>query len=86
MIHWVYTAILCPRLLYATVVWWPGVRKRTAIATLEHVRALMLRGALDAMQTTLVAAIGMLFGIELLQQAVLAAVAAAAHRLRRELK
>ncbi|XP_036146028.1 uncharacterized protein LOC118646684 [Monomorium pharaonis] len=59
MVHWIYTAILRRRLLYASVVWWPKVLGKTAKLTLEHVRALVLRGALGAMRTTPVAAMGM---------------------------
>nr|XP_012218828.1 PREDICTED: RNA-directed DNA polymerase from mobile element jockey-like [Linepithema humile] len=83
MIHWIYTAILRPRLTYAAVVWWTKVQKKTAKVALEHVRALILRGALGAMVTTPVAA---MFGIEPFHQVVVAAAAMAAYRLRCELK
>ncbi|XP_036138900.1 uncharacterized protein LOC118644432 [Monomorium pharaonis] len=84
IVHWIYTAILRPRLLYASVVWWPRVLKKTAASALEHIRALVLRGALGAMRTTPVAAMGMLLGIEPLDRVVVAAAAAAAYRLRCE--
>nr|XP_012234565.1 PREDICTED: uncharacterized protein LOC105679231 [Linepithema humile] len=64
MIHWIYTAILRPRLTYAAVVWWTRVQKKTAKVALEHVRALILKGALGAMVTTPVAAMGVMFGIK----------------------
>nr|XP_012217684.1 PREDICTED: uncharacterized protein LOC105669363 [Linepithema humile] len=86
MIHWIYTAILCPRLTYAAVVWWTRVQKKTAKVALEHVRALILRRALGAMVTTPVAAMGVMFGIEPFHQVVVAAAAMAAYRLRCELK
>ncbi|XP_036138478.1 uncharacterized protein LOC118644325 [Monomorium pharaonis] len=86
MVYWIYTAILRPRLLYASVVWWPRVLGKTAKLTLEHVRALVLRGALGAMRTTPVAAMGMLLGVEPLDRVVVAAAAAAAYRLRCESK
>ncbi|XP_067214128.1 uncharacterized protein [Linepithema humile] len=86
MIHWIYTAILRPRLTYAAVVWWTRVRKKTAKVALEHVKALILRGALGAMVTTPVAAMGVMFGIEPFHQVVVAAAALAAYRLRCELK
>nr|XP_012217316.1 PREDICTED: RNA-directed DNA polymerase from mobile element jockey-like [Linepithema humile] len=86
MIHWIYTAILRPRLTYAAVVWWTRVQKKTAIVALEHVRALILRGALGAMVTTPVAAMGVMFGIKPFHQVVVAAAATAAYRLRCELK
>jgi len=86
MVHWIYTAIVRLRLLYAAVVWWPRVRQKGAIAALEHVRALVLRGALGAMRTTPVAAMGILLGIKLLHKTVIAAAAAAAHRLRCKFK
>ncbi|XP_036148077.1 uncharacterized protein LOC118647380 [Monomorium pharaonis] len=86
MVHWIYTAILRPRLLYASVVWWPKVLGKTAKLTLEHVRALVLRGALGAMRITPMAAIGMLLGVEPLDWVVVAAAATAAYRLRCESK
>ncbi|XP_036148374.1 uncharacterized protein LOC118647462 [Monomorium pharaonis] len=69
MVHWIYTAILKPM---------------TAKLALEHVRALVLRGALGAMRTTPVVAMGMLLGVEPLDRVVVAAAAAAAYRLRCE--
>ncbi|XP_067215185.1 uncharacterized protein [Linepithema humile] len=85
MIHWIYTAILRPRLTYAAVVWWTRVRKKTAKVALEHVRALILREALGAMVTP-VAAMGEMFGIKPFHQVVVAAAAMATYHLRCELK
>ncbi|XP_039303927.1 uncharacterized protein LOC113003211 [Solenopsis invicta] len=64
-----------------SVLWWPRARKKAAVVALEHIRALILRGALGAMRTTLVAAMGILLGIEPLHQVVVGAAAIAAHRL-----
>ena len=86
MVIWIYTAILRPRLLYASVVWWPRVQKSSARIKLEHTRALILRGALGAMRTTPVAAMGTLLGIGPLHLEVIAAAAMTAHRLRCERK
>ncbi|XP_067204590.1 uncharacterized protein [Linepithema humile] len=86
MIHWIYTAILCPRLTYAAVVWWTRVQKKSAKVALEHVRALILRGVLGAMVTTPVTAMGVMFGIEPFHQVVVAAAAVATYRLRCKLK
>ncbi|XP_067216164.1 uncharacterized protein [Linepithema humile] len=86
MIHWIYTAILRPRFTYAAIVWWTRVQKKTAKVALEHVRALILRGALGAMVTTPVAAMDVMFGIKPFHQVVVAAAAVATYRLRCELK
>ena len=86
MILWIYTAILRPRLLYASVVWWPRIQKSSAKIMLEHTRALVLRGALGAMRTTLVAAMGALLGVGPLHYEVMAAAVMTAHRLRCEQK
>ncbi|XP_067207666.1 uncharacterized protein [Linepithema humile] len=86
MIHWIYTAILRPRLTYAAIVWWTRVQKKTVKVALEHVKALILRGALGAMVTTPVAAMSVMFGIEPFHQVVVAAAAVATYRLRCELK
>ncbi|XP_011699563.1 PREDICTED: uncharacterized protein LOC105456897 [Wasmannia auropunctata] len=74
--------LLRPRLLYAAVVWWPRVQVSEARASLECVRALILRGALGAMRTTPVATMGLLLGIEPLHLSIVAATAATAYRLK----
>ncbi|XP_029679486.1 uncharacterized protein LOC115245344, partial [Formica exsecta] len=79
--YWIYTAILRPSLLYAAVLWWPRVQLASAKISLEHLRALILRGALGAMRTTPIAAMGVLLGIEPLCHTVVAAAASAAYRL-----
>ena len=84
MVHWIYSAILRPRLLYAAVVWWPRVQKVAARVALEHVRALILRGALGAIGTTPVAAMGILLNVEPFHLSIVAAAALAAHRLQCE--
>jgi len=56
------------------------------MAALEHIRALVLRGVLGSMRTTPVVAMGILLGIKPLHKVVIAAAAAAAHRLKCELK
>ncbi|XP_018366585.1 PREDICTED: uncharacterized protein LOC108763443 [Trachymyrmex cornetzi] len=81
---WLYSAVLRPRLLYAAVVWWPRTQLTETRASLERVRALILRGALGAMRTTPVAAMGVLLGIEPLHLVIVAAVAATAYRLKCE--
>ncbi|XP_025996074.1 uncharacterized protein LOC105202882 [Solenopsis invicta] len=86
MVCWIYTAILRPRLNYAAVVWWPRARKKAAVVALEHIRALILRGALGAMRITPVTAMGILLGIEPLHQVVVGTAAIAAHRPVCELK
>ncbi|KAL6418989.1 hypothetical protein ACFW04_011475 [Cataglyphis niger] len=82
MIYWIYSAILRPRLLYAAVVWWPRIQLASAKVSLEHLRALILRGALEAMKTTPIAAMEMLFSIEPLCHMVVSAAALAAYRLK----
>lgn len=55
-----------------------------AIMTLKHIKALILRGVLDAMQITPVAKMGMLHRVA--SSGDLAVITAAAHRLACELK
>ncbi|XP_011698268.1 PREDICTED: uncharacterized protein LOC105456144 [Wasmannia auropunctata] len=81
-VFWVYTAVLRPRLLYAAVVWWPRVQVAEARTSPERVRAFILRGALGAMRTTPVAAMGLLLGIEPFHLSIVAAAAATAYRLK----
>ncbi|XP_029668327.1 uncharacterized protein LOC115238541 [Formica exsecta] len=59
MVYWIYTAILRPKLLYAAVVWWPRIQLALAKISLEHLMALILRGA---MRTTPTAVMGVLLG------------------------
>ncbi|XP_018303554.1 uncharacterized protein [Mycetomoellerius zeteki] len=81
---WLYSAVLQPRLLYAAVVWWPRTQQTEARVSLERVRALFLKRALDAIRTTPVAAMGVLLGIEPLHLAIVAAAAVTAYRLKCE--
>lgn len=64
--------------------------KKTTMVALKHVRALILKGVLDAMRITPIVAMGILIEIEPSgmkhHQAVMGAVAAATHRLAYELK
>ncbi|KMQ88926.1 lian-aa1 retrotransposon protein [Lasius niger] len=84
MVYWIYSAILRPRLLYAAVIWWSRAQKVAARVALEHVRALILRGALGAIRTTPVVAMGVLFDVEPFHLPIVAAAARAAHRLQCE--
>ncbi|XP_018314104.1 uncharacterized protein [Mycetomoellerius zeteki] len=83
-VFWLYSAVLRPRLFYAAVVWWPRIQQTEARSSLERVRAFFLRGALGAMRTTPVAAMGVLLGIEPLHLAIVAAAAVTAYRLKCE--
>lgn len=49
---WLYRAILLPRLLYASVVWWPRVEKGEAKNLLRSLQGNYLRAVTGSMETT----------------------------------
>ncbi|XP_071577352.1 uncharacterized protein [Temnothorax nylanderi] len=49
---WLYRAVLLPRLLYASVIWWPRTRKVEARNLLKSLEGSYLRAAVGAMKTT----------------------------------
>ncbi|XP_077256495.1 uncharacterized protein LOC143894228 [Temnothorax americanus] len=49
---WLYKAVLLPRLLYASVIWWPRTEKGKAKNLLKSLQGSYLRAAVGAMRTT----------------------------------
>ena len=61
---WISTAILCPRLNYASMVWWSRLKQKTVIATLERLRGVILRGITGASKSLPKTALGALMGLK----------------------
>ena len=61
---WIFAAILRPQLTYASIVWWSRVKQKTAMARLERLRGLILRGITGASKSSPTTALGTLMGLE----------------------
>ena len=61
---WIFTAILRPRLTYASIVWWSRFKQKTAMARLERLRGLILRGITGASKSSPTMALRVLMGLE----------------------
>ena len=52
MIHWIYSAIVRPRITYASLVWWPKTKERGAQDKLEKLQRLATLSITGAMRST----------------------------------
>lgn len=52
MIHWIYTVIVRPRVVYAALVWWPKTKQSTAQKKLEKLQRLACMAMTGAMRST----------------------------------
>lgn len=52
MIHWIYTAIVRPRITYASLVWWPKTKVKYAQKKLEKLQRLAAISITGAMRST----------------------------------
>ena len=50
--HWIYSAIIVPRLTFASIVWWSRTLLSTACEKLDRVQALFLRGITATRRST----------------------------------
>ena len=78
---WIFKAILRPRLTYASIVWWSRVKQKAAMARLERLRGLILRGITGASKSSPTMALGALIGIEPLHLTIAAEASKAAWRI-----
>ncbi|XP_071572363.1 uncharacterized protein [Temnothorax nylanderi] len=79
---WLYRAVLLPRLLYASVIWWPRARKVEAKNLLKSLQGSYLRAAVGAMKTTPTEALEIALCIPPLDLAVEHAARNTAYRLK----
>ncbi|XP_062715525.1 uncharacterized protein LOC134291594 [Aedes albopictus] len=52
MIHWIYTAIIRPRIIYASLVWWTKTKEKCSIKKLEKLQRLATVCTTGAMRST----------------------------------
>ena len=78
---WIFTAILRPRLTYASIAWWSRVKQKTAMARLERFRGLIIRGITGALKSSPTTALGTLMGLEPLHLTTIAEAGKAAWRI-----
>ena len=81
MLHWIYTAVVKPVVLYVTVVGWERARLKTAMNRLIHIQRLPCRDIMGAMRTTPSMAPKTLLNLSPLQLEVKGVAMPAAHRL-----
>ncbi|XP_071577346.1 uncharacterized protein [Temnothorax nylanderi] len=79
---WLHRAVLLPRLLYASVIWWPRTRKVEAKNLLKSLQGSYLRAAVGAMKTTPTEALEIALCIPPLDLAVEHAARNTAYRLK----
>lgn len=63
MVRWIYKAIVVPQLIYASVVWWPALRRATNRKALDRVYRLTGLGITGALSTTPTLALGALVNL-----------------------
>ncbi|XP_057333529.1 uncharacterized protein LOC130672801 [Microplitis mediator] len=63
LVRWIYTAILIPQLTFASVIWWPAIRRDVNIKALNKVYRLALLGITGAFKTTPTLAMGALLNV-----------------------
>ena len=79
---WLYKAVLLPRLLYASVIWWPRTEKVEAKNLLKSLQGSYLRAAVGAMRTTPTEALEIALCVPPLDLAVVNSARNTAYRLR----
>ncbi|XP_062715575.1 uncharacterized protein LOC134291616 [Aedes albopictus] len=83
MIHWIYTAIVRPRITYASLVWWPKTKEKCAIKKLGKIQRLAAVSTTGAMRSTPTNALDAMLNILPLHQYVQLEAEKAAIRLKR---
>jgi hypothetical protein len=63
VLHWLYTAVVRPRILYGSVVWWPSLDKAYVRGSLAKLQRLACLGITGAMRTTPSAALNIILGL-----------------------
>ncbi|XP_074112183.1 uncharacterized protein LOC141535918 [Cotesia typhae] len=63
MVKWIYEAILVPQIIYASVVWWPALKRATNIKALNKVYRLAILGITGSMKKTPTLAMGALLNV-----------------------
>ncbi|XP_057332064.1 uncharacterized protein LOC130671935 [Microplitis mediator] len=65
LVKWIYMAILIPQLTFASVIWWPAIRRDVNIKALNKVYRLALLGIIGEFKTTPTLAMGALLNVVL---------------------
>lgn len=86
MIHWIYSAIVKPRIIYASLVWWPKTKQQTAQIKLNKLQRLAITSITGAMSSTPSKALEALLNLLPLHQFIQLDAVKAALRLKRSMK
>lgn len=82
MVHWLYTRVVRPAIMYAALVWWPKVTQGTTIQILSKVQRLACVSITGAMRTTPTAAMEMLLDLTPLHILIMGEARLALYRLQ----
>ena len=63
VLFWLYTAVVRPRILYGSIVWWPSLEKSYVRTQLAKVQRLACLGITGAMRTTPTAALNVILSL-----------------------
>ena len=63
MVHWLYTRVIRPFILYGSLVWWPKVMQKTTKNQLGRIQRMACLTIMGAVKSTPTAAIEMLLNL-----------------------
>jgi hypothetical protein len=81
MVHWLYTRVNRPTILYAALVWWPKVKQKTTKIQLGRVQRIACLAITGAMKSTPTAAMEVLLNLTLLDVLIMVEAKVALYRL-----
>jgi hypothetical protein len=81
MVHWLYTRVIRPSILYGALVWWPKVMQKTTKIQLGRIQRMACLIITGAMKTTPTAALEMLLSLTPLDLLIMAEARMALYRL-----
>jgi hypothetical protein len=81
MVHWLYTRVIRPSIIYAAFVWWPRVKQKTTKIQLGRIQRIACLAIIGAMILTPTAAMEVLLNLTLLDLLIMGKVRMALYRL-----
>jgi hypothetical protein len=81
MVHWLYTRVIRPFILYGALVWWPKVIHKNTKTQIGRIQRMACLAIMGAMKSTPTAAMEMLLNLTPLNLLIMAEVRMALYRL-----
>ena len=81
MVHWIYTRVKRPSILYGALVWWPKVIQKTTKTQLGRIQRMACLAITGAMKLTPTAAMEVLLNLTALNLLIMAEARMALYRL-----